>query len=162
MGKATISKDVSVGGGITAGGVISATSDIRYKTQVRAIDNALEKILGLEGVYYQFDAKKFPEKNFSSQPRVGLIAQNVESVFPEAVVKDSKGFLSVAYGDLVGPIIQAIKELYASLQSHQSENQKVVQEIKTEMDQLRKENELLRQKIELLSNQMEQQAKSGK
>lgn len=46
---------------------------------------------------------------------MGVIAQKVEKVFPEAVLKDEKGVRSVAYSMLIAPTIEAIKEINKSV-----------------------------------------------
>jgi hypothetical protein len=82
---------------------------------VETIPSALEKILSLRGVYFHWiDEKQDAEKG----RQIGVIAQEVEKVFPEAVVTDTSpqsklegGTKMVTYGDLVAPIINAIQEL---------------------------------------------------
>lgn len=87
-------------GTIVASGDITAFSDLALKENVQPIQDALMKISSLTGVTYLKDGKQ----------SVGLIAQNVESVIPEAIQKNEQ-FMSVAYGNLVGVLIEAIKEL---------------------------------------------------
>jgi hypothetical protein len=78
-------------------------SDARLKTGVHPISGALDKILALKGV----------EFNWKSDGRadMGVVAQNVAAVFPNVVIKDDKGMMSVEYDSLVGPMIEAIREL---------------------------------------------------
>ena len=78
---------------------VTATSDINLKTNIKTIDNALEKVSDMRGV--TFDRAEGPSS--------GVIAQELEKIAPE-LVKDGK-FKSVAYGNLVGYLIEAIKEL---------------------------------------------------
>ena len=96
--------NLQVNGQINASDNITAFSDLTLKENVQTIDNALNKIEALTGVTYFKDGKK----------SIGLIAQNVESVIPEAVSKNGD-YLAVAYGNLVGVLIQAIKELNAEI-----------------------------------------------
>ncbi len=84
---------------ITASGNITAFSDERLKTDVETIENALDKVMNLRGVTYTKSAEK----------GMGVIAQEVEKVIPE-VVEDGE-YKSVAYGNLVGVLIEAIKDL---------------------------------------------------
>ncbi|MEI6438531.1 MAG: tail fiber domain-containing protein [Candidatus Omnitrophota bacterium] len=79
------------------------SSDERLKTNIQPITNALAKIRAINGVTYAY--KAHPD-----QPRMGLIAQNVEKVAPELVATDAKGMKSVEYGNLVGLIVEGIKE----------------------------------------------------
>jgi hypothetical protein len=89
------------GGDVNAIGSIASISDIKVKTNIKTIPNALEKTLQLRGVEFdRIDTKEH---------QIGVIAQEVEEVIPE-VVQDTDGTKSVAYGNLVGVLIEAIKE----------------------------------------------------
>ena len=98
------------GGGVNASGGFTQTSDIRLKTNIEYLDSqdALKKITSLRGIYYDW---KDPEKQ-GHDHQIGLIAQDVEKVFPEAVKSNSEGFLSLSYPNLVAPVIESIKELF--------------------------------------------------
>lgn len=87
-------------GNVVAAGNVTAYSDRRLKTNITTIDNALEKTCALTGVYFDKDGKR----------GLGLIAQDTQVVIPEAV-QVNKDYLSLAYGNLVGLLIEAIKEL---------------------------------------------------
>lgn len=102
--KGTISSD----GSITAAGDITASSDIRIKTNIEAIPNALDKVSNLSG--YTYD-----RTDMETRRQTGVIAQEVLEVLPEAVIggptdKDPDGHYSVAYGNMVGLLIEALKE----------------------------------------------------
>ena len=91
-----------------AAGDITAFSDNRVKTNIVTIDSALEKVNALRGVYYN--------RTDTGQPslrHLGVIAQEVEQVLPEVVRTDSteRKMKSVAYGNIVGVLIESIKEL---------------------------------------------------
>ena len=87
-------------------GNITAYSDIRIKENIKVIPNALDKVIKLSG--YTFD------RTDEDTPRqTGVIAQEVQAVLPEAVTEDKDGKLSVAYGNMVGLLIESIKELEA-------------------------------------------------
>ncbi|EQB12686.1 tail fiber domain-containing protein [Novosphingobium lindaniclasticum] len=88
-------------GNIAANGDITAFSDERLKSDIRSIGNALEKIERLRGTMYIKDDRR----------SLGVIAQEVRRVFPEVVHEDERGYLSVAYGNLIAPLIEAVKEL---------------------------------------------------
>ena len=92
------------------------TSDSRLKTAVTTIPSALEKILSLRGVTFEWKQEEFPERNFADGTQVGLIAQEVEKVFPELVSQGE--YKSVSYASLVSPLIEAVKELHALYQGH--------------------------------------------
>lgn len=92
-------------GNLTAPGNVTAYSDIRLKDNIVPIENALNLVQNLQGVNFTY--KNTNNKN------IGLIAQNVKNVLPELVVENQDGYLSVAYGNVVAVLIEAIKELNA-------------------------------------------------
>lgn len=90
----------------TAYGNITAYSDENLKTDIETITNALEKVCRMRGVMYT---------RIDTETRgSGVIAQEMQEVLPE-VVLDSNEYLSVAYGNIVGVLIEAIKELKAEI-----------------------------------------------
>jgi hypothetical protein len=76
----------------------------RIKTNIKTIENALDKTLLLRGVEYN-DIRIEPEKK-----RIGLIAQEVELIMPEVVRTGDDGLKGIEYQNLVGLLIEAIKE----------------------------------------------------
>ena len=99
---------LSNAGDLVATGNVTAYSDARLKTDVDTIENALDKVTKLRGVSYT--------KVDTDQRGIGVIAQEIEEVLPE-VVQDG-AYKSVAYGNIVGVLIEAIKELKAELDEH--------------------------------------------
>jgi hypothetical protein len=97
--------NISTGEFLATGDVIT-NSDERLKENIETVDNALDKVLNMRGVY--FNKKDRPDVR-----KIGLIAQEVESVIPEAVSTEEEGdkIKSVSYGSLVGLLIEAIKDL---------------------------------------------------
>jgi hypothetical protein len=94
-----------------AGDVIAfATSDIRFKDNIKPIKNALEKVLKLNGVTWDWNDKTNPTIK-SNVPNIGLIAQEVQQVLPEVVSERENGYLSLNYEKMMGLIVEAIKEL---------------------------------------------------
>lgn len=98
-----------VNGSIWANGTTYA-SDERFKQNIRPITGALDKLLQLNGVEYEMRKELFTDKNFMAGKQIGLIAQNVEKVVPEAV-HESEGYKGVDYAKLVPLLIESIKEL---------------------------------------------------
>jgi hypothetical protein len=97
-------KRIYTGGDILAGGNVTAYSDIRRKKDLVKLDNALGKVEQLTGYTY---TSKTDNKRYT-----GLIAQDVQKVLPEAVHKEElDGHLSLAYGNMAGLFVEAIKEL---------------------------------------------------
>lgn len=95
----------NLSGSFTATGNITAYSDERLKDNVTTINNALNKVSVIRGVTYN-------RNDIEDTPRhAGVIAQEVEKVLPEVVQTDEDGIKTVAYGNMVGLLIEAIKEL---------------------------------------------------
>jgi hypothetical protein len=96
-------------GSFTATANITAYSDISLKENIETIPNALDKVLALRGVEYnRIDLEEKPRQ-------IGVIAQEIEEVIPEVVLTDEEGIKSVAYGNLVGLLIESVKELKAEV-----------------------------------------------
>jgi hypothetical protein len=89
------------GTNLVCGGTVTANSDEKLKDNIQTIENALEKVLSLRGVEY--------DRKDSGEHQIGVIAQEVERIIPEVVYGDE--IKSVAYGNLVGVLIEAIKDL---------------------------------------------------
>jgi len=107
-----------VNGDITANS-IAGTSDIRFKTNIRPVVNALDKVKALRGVYFNWNQKAFPEKEFGAGDELGFIAQEVEQIVPEIVSKDKtkEAYRSVKYDKLVALLVEAIKEQQKQIDS---------------------------------------------
>ncbi|WP_168196435.1 tail fiber domain-containing protein [Bdellovibrio sp. NC01] len=87
-------------------GALTQASDMRLKRDVATIPDSLRKLEGLRGVTYNWiDPQKESNKQY------GVIAQEVEAIFPDLVKTDKEGFKSVNYTGLIAPMINAIKEL---------------------------------------------------
>ncbi|AOX00880.1 hypothetical protein BJP34_16780 [Moorena producens PAL-8-15-08-1] len=85
---------------------LALSSDATLKENVKPLKNGLKKILGLRGVSYQWK----DEQKATQETQIGLVAQEVEEVFPELVSTDSQGMKSLSYSKLIAPLIEAIKE----------------------------------------------------
>ena len=94
---------LDVSGTIRATGNVIAYSDARVKENVETIPNALDKVKAMRGVNYN--------KIGEEKREIGVIAQEVLEVLPEVVHQDEQGMYSVAYGNIVGVLVEAIKEL---------------------------------------------------
>ncbi|WP_374027953.1 tail fiber domain-containing protein [Bdellovibrio bacteriovorus] len=124
-------------------GTLTQGSDRRLKRDIATINSALDSILQINGVTYNWiDPSK------GDQREVGLIAQEVEKVFPEVVKTDAKGLKSVAYQNLVSPIIQAIKEFYSEWQSDSQTLHAKVNQQEKEISALKEENKALKSRVD--------------
>jgi hypothetical protein len=102
---------------------INELSDARYKKDIQTLTNALANIEKLRGVSYDWKQAEFPEKNFDSKHQIGLIAQELELVFPELVNTDAEGYKSVDYSKLVAVLIEAVKEQQTEITTLQGQVQ---------------------------------------
>ena len=105
---------LAVTGAITATGDITAffTSDRNLKQNIVNIENSLDKVSQLNGVYYNW-TKEALEKNkhLVDEKEVGVIAQDVEAVLPELVATREDGSKAVRYERLCAVLIESVKEL---------------------------------------------------
>jgi hypothetical protein len=101
----------------------SYSSDIRWKENVATIDNALDKVTQLRGVTYDWI-----DPSRGEGPQIGVIAQEMEKIFPEVVNTDSQGYKSVEYAKLVAPLIEAVKILKTEVNDLRSENEQLTSE----------------------------------
>ena len=92
-------------GDFTASGNVTAFSDIRLKRDLHVIPHALDKVSRLTGYTYT--------RVDTGERQTGLVAQDVQRVLPEAVLEGE--YLSLAYGNLAGLLVEAIKELRAEV-----------------------------------------------
>jgi multidrug efflux pump subunit AcrB len=93
--------------------VAYSTSDKRLKENIKPLDNALDKVLKISGV--EFDWKELTEKekktiHSNKGHDVGVIAQEIEKVLPEVVTTRDNGYKAVKYEKIVPLLIEAIKE----------------------------------------------------
>jgi len=98
---------ITATGNFTASGTVTENSDERLKSDIQTIQNALDKVKQLRGASYVKDGKQ----------SIGVIAQEVEAVVPEVVFGGSDDYKSVAYGNLVGLLVEAVKELSAKVEA---------------------------------------------
>jgi len=99
-----------------------ASSDERLKIKVGTLDNALDKICALDGFLYTWNDKAESEDKETVQ--VGISAQQVQEVLPEAVDEGDNGYLGVKYDKLVPLLIESIKELKSEVEELKSINSK--------------------------------------
>ena len=109
VGTAAPSSKLHVAGNILASGSITP-SDIRYKKEITPVKNAMKKIMDISGYYYSFRTKEFPDMNFETKEQIGVLAQDVEKVFPEVVSTLPNGYKAVDYPKLIPLLIQGMKE----------------------------------------------------
>ena len=92
-------------GDLTISGTLFQNSDQRLKKNVQPLQNVLHKLTNIQPVSFEFS------KDNTGNRTVGVLAQEVQQEFPDLVLEDPLGYLSVAYANLVAVSIQGIKEL---------------------------------------------------
>ena len=106
-GNAIFNCNVDIYGYTWSHGDIMQVSDRRLKFDLLPIESALDKIEKLSGYTFQM---------YNQEKRqVGLIAQEVQQVMPEAVREDQTGYLGISYGNMIGLLVEGIKELRGEL-----------------------------------------------
>ena len=103
---------LQVNGSVAGVGAYNNTSDGRLKKNVKAIENPLEKVLQLKGITFDWDFAKANGREFDNLNHYGFIAQEIEKILPQVVstANDTDKTKSVAYGDVVPVLVEAIKE----------------------------------------------------
>jgi hypothetical protein len=97
------------------------SSDISLKTNIIPIPNALDKVLSVRGVKFDWTESYIKERGgedpyFVRKHDVGIIAQEIERILPEIVATRDNGIKAVRYEKLIALLIEAIKELNAKIE----------------------------------------------
>ena len=100
--KVMFNGDTTVSNDLTVNGDVNISSDARLKSNIVTLGSTLSKLLLIDGKSYIM--------NKSGKEKIGILAQEVQKVFPELVSKDDDEMLSVNYQGLVPVLINAIKE----------------------------------------------------
>jgi hypothetical protein len=95
------------------------TSDRRLKKNITPITNALEKVKSLTGVMFDWKEETKSVHGYEGHD-VGIIAQDVQAVLPEAVRTNDTGYLSVRYEKMIALLIEANKELATRVEELES------------------------------------------
>ncbi|UXX78981.1 tail fiber domain-containing protein [Reichenbachiella carrageenanivorans] len=122
---------------------LNITSDQRFKKNVKSIDNALAKTQQLNGYTYRWNKLAEKQKGITSkEEQVGVLAQELEVVFPQLVKTDDEGYKSVNYAALTAVLIEAVKELSSEVDHLKTENTELKAEL-TQVGQLAVKMELI-------------------
>jgi hypothetical protein len=134
-----------------AGGTTSwfGTSDRRLKKNIQTLPHALENIMKMRGVSFDWRGNEFPELNLSNRHDIGVIAQEIKEIYPEVVTTNPNGYNSVSYATLVPVLIEGIKE-----------QQKMIEDQKKMIDSLQIADAESKKKIALLEASLNKVATS--
>ena len=108
-------------GSVLANGYITA-SDARFKKNIRPILNPITALRQLHGVMYDMNTANYPQWQFEKATQYGLVAQELEQVFPSMVKTiDSDGHKGIDYVKLIPVLIEGIKDLQQQLEKLEKE-----------------------------------------
>ena len=96
---------------------VALTSDIRLKTNIIPLTEVLEKLARLRGVSFEWNDEYKALGRGTGRREIGVIAQDIEAVFPELVTTWGAGYKAVDYSKLSGVLIEAIKELQTNTEA---------------------------------------------
>ena len=99
-----------------------AGSDKRLKKNIKTYDGALDKVLKMRAVNFNWRANEFPSRHYKNSNQIGVIAQEVEKVIPELVNEGPEGYKSVDYSKMSAVLIEAIKEQQKQIEELKAEN----------------------------------------
>jgi hypothetical protein len=123
---------------VTSVGVLTtSSSDARLKTNIEVIPNALQKVMGLRGVTYNW-------KDGRDTTRVlGMIAQEMLKVAPELVFQNNNGYYGIHYAETTGLLVEAIKEqqkVIEQLKAEQTATSSLLRQLQLDLQSIQKPN----------------------
>ena len=104
---------------LTLSGDLTINSDERLKDNIQPLGSTLDKLHQIEGKTYSF------KKDEEHTPKIGVLAQEVQAVFPELVTEGGDGILSVNYQGLVPVLINAINEQEVKIAALEAQNAEI-------------------------------------
>ncbi len=113
------------------------SSDARLKTNILPFALVLNKLVQLQPVHFEWNVEQYPDYHFGPGRNSGLLAQDVEKVFPEMVAVDAHGYKTVNYSELPYLMLTAIRELKTendSLRAQLAERQRELDELRQEVE----------------------------
>ncbi len=141
MGIATTSPSYKLDvNGTLRGFGITDSSDRRLKEEITPLKGDLEKLIQLEGVSYYWRDREA----HSDRLQIGVIAQDVEEVYPELVSTDDQGWKSVNYSHFIAPLIEGLKELYNKFLGHD----RIIEKQSREIASLKEDKESMREELD--------------
>ena len=127
---------MNINGSLHASGNLTQNSDARLKKDIKPLTHALDAILKLQGKTYRWKE----DTTFANKADIGLVAQEVEKVFPELVAENEQGYKGIAYSKLTAVLIEAMKEqqqqFTAEITALQKENTQLKTIMAEQMDAL--------------------------
>jgi hypothetical protein len=134
------SGDANFNGDVYSAGTFQF-SDSRFKKNIQKVTNSINKIKGLNGYYYDYDYERFPNKHFNRQRNLGLLAQNVKEIVPEAVRQIDGDYYAVQYTALIHLLIEGFKEQQLLIEQQNSRIIQLEEQIKLQYSLKNKSNQ---------------------
>jgi len=103
-------EEVIINGDLYHTGSFGQASDIKFKRNIEPLSHVLNKLKLINGVYFDWRKDEYPEMVFNKGRQIGVIAQELEKVFPELVRTTSKGYKTVDYTKITAVLVEAVKE----------------------------------------------------
>ena len=137
-----------INGDLTYTGVLTNASDFRLKTNLMTLTNVLPNLEKIRGVYFNWktEIQNIPGRDAGRQ--IGVIAQELEEVYPELVYTNKEGLKTVDYTKLSAILIEAVKEQQDQIESQQND----IDKLKEENKLLKKQQEFILQEIQTIKN----------
>ena len=114
-------------GRLELNGTVVEVSDARYKTNVIEIGNVLEQLMQLRGVYFDWNQLAKENLAVTESRQIGVLAQEMEAVYPELVITNRDGYKMIDYSKLTSVLLQAIKEQQVQIEALQEKDQKITE-----------------------------------
>jgi hypothetical protein len=141
---------LQVNGSVAGVGAYINVSDARYKTNITRLTHALDKIMALRGVQYDWRSNAFPQMRFDPGMQLGFVAQEIKDVLPEVVSQDAQGYYSIAYSKVIPVLVEAVKEQQKEMDNERKEKNTEIEALKEKaatVDSLERQNDSLTQRL---------------
>ncbi|MBL1214958.1 MAG: hypothetical protein D8M61_16575 [Ignavibacteriae bacterium] len=136
---------VEVNGSGIVSGDWTVSSDKRLKKNIKSLVSSSDKIMKLRPVIYEMRKDEYPERNLPKGRQIGLIAQEVEVLFPEIVRTDSEGFKSINYSKLSVLLIDVTKKQNKKIKNLESEINEIKEMIQAQNTLIQEVSEKINQ-----------------
>jgi len=128
--------NLQVNGQINANGIVCSenacpASDRRLKRNIIPLTGALSKIDQLRGVSFEWNHLAASRGLKEGEKHIGMIAQELQKVYPELVKQDNKGYLSIDYDKFTAVLLQSVKELKSQMNAMQDQINALQEKVKT-------------------------------
>ena len=114
-------------GTLLLNGSLVEASDARFKTNIIEVENVLDQLMQLRGVYFDWNQLAKETLGVTESRQIGVLAQEMEAVYPELVITNRDGYKMIDYSKLNSVLLQAIKEQQVQIEALQERDQKITE-----------------------------------